>query len=145
MEVVTSVKDHLENKGYTVTTSPGPYGLGEELLAVKDKDKFFIEAIGETAHKKGPSIVYAIGKIIKRMNEQGFWVHYGIAIPKNYYAVLKDFEPSGFEVLKLHLFLVENFYELVHLDPKETVELIQQLKAGRIVHLTAWGVEYGLP
>ncbi len=69
---------------------------------------------------------------------------FGIAMPKSYFKLLKDFEVSGIQTLKLHVFLVESSYLLTHLDPKETIELIQQLKANRIVNPTPWGVDYGI-
>ena len=78
------------------------------------------------------------------MKEQGFWIHYGIAMPKSYFKMLKDFEVSGFQTLTLHVFLVESSYLLTHLDPKETMELIQQLKANHIVNPTPWGIDYGI-
>ncbi len=143
-EIVTSVKDHLENKGYIVSQFEKKYGIGIELLATKGKDTFSIEAIGEASNKNDKNIIFAIGNIVKKMKQQGFWIHYGIAIPKNYYNLLKDFEIEGIKMLTLHIFLVENFYSLIHLEPNQTIELIQLLKAGNIVRLTPWGIENGL-
>jgi hypothetical protein len=50
------------------------------------------------------------------------------------------YEVAGFETLKIHVFLVESFNLLTHLDPKETIELIQQLKAGNIVNPDLIGI-----
>jgi len=47
-------------------------------------------------------IVYALGKLVERMTEKGFWIHYSIVMPKSYYELLKDFEVGGFQTLKLH-------------------------------------------
>ena len=131
-DVVTSVKEHLQDQGYEVSTAHGKYGITIELTAKRDKDTFFIEAIGES-NRKG-DIVFALGKLLKRMKAQGFWIHYAVAMPHSYFKLLQDFEVSGFETLKIHVFLVETFYQLKHLDPKETIELIQQLKAGHIIN-----------
>jgi hypothetical protein len=133
MEVVNSVRKHLENQGYTVSHSLDKYGISVEMLAKRDKDTFLIEAIGEDSGG-GRGIVYALGKLVQRMTELGFWIHYSVAMPKSYYKLLKDFEVGGFQTLKLHLFLVNSLYMLIHLDPKEIVEMIQQLKAGQIVN-----------
>jgi len=132
--VVNSVRQHLENQGYTVSHSVGEYGVSVEILAKRDKDTFLIDAIGETSARPGPSIVFALGKLVKRMKEQGFWIHYGVAMPKNYYKLLKSFEADAFQMLKIHLFLVDSLYTLTHLDPTETTKMIQLLKAGQIVN-----------
>jgi hypothetical protein len=134
-DVVLSVTEALRNQGYEVSHSRGKYGVTIELLAKRDKDTFFIEAIGETPSRGGQNLVFAIGKLIMRMKEQGFWFHYGVAMPRNYFKLLKNFEVSGLESLKIHVFLVTSTYlSPNHLDPKETVELIQQLKAGNIIN-----------
>jgi hypothetical protein len=132
-DVVSSVREHLENKGYDVSHSRDEYGISEEILAKRDKDMFFIEAIGESS-QNGSDVIFAIGKLVKRMKEQRFWFHYAIAMPRSYFKMLKNFEVSGFEALKIHFFLVRSFYELTHLDYKETIELIQQLRAGNIIN-----------
>ena len=129
---MSSVREHLENKGYAVSHSHDEYGVSEEIQAIKDKDMFFIEAIGESS--RGNDVVYALGKLVKRMKQQGFWFHYAVAMPRGYFKLLKNFEVSGLETLKIHFFLVRSFYELSHLDYKETIELIQQLKAGNIIN-----------
>jgi hypothetical protein len=67
------------------------------------------------------------------MNAKGFWYHYGLARLRSYFKLLKDFEPVGFDTLKVHLFLVGDFLALKHLDGKETLGLIKHLKAGDIV------------
>ncbi len=69
-DVIASVREQLENKGYTVSYSVGKYGLSAEILAKRDKDTFLIEAIEETSSQSGQNIVFAIGKIVKRMKEQ---------------------------------------------------------------------------
>ena len=132
-DVALSVRQHLENKGYEVSHSEGKYGVTIEIFAKKDKDTFLIEAIGESPRKDG-DIVFALGKLLRKMKEQGFWIHYSIAIPRGYFKLLKDFEVGGFETLKIRVFLVESFYELTHLDPTQTNILIRHLKAGDIVN-----------
>lgn len=65
------------------------------------------------------------------MKKRGMWDFYGIAIPKSYLKLLKDFEVGGIQLLDFHLFVVENLWSLYHLDSKTTIELIQNLKAGK--------------
>jgi len=134
-EVAESVRKHLEAEGYEVSVAPGRHSICIDISARRDKDTFFIEALGEKAQPDNQNVIFALGKLIMRMKEQGFWIHYGIAIPRSYLKFLKEFEVSGFEVLKIHVFLVENFYTLTHLDPQETVKLILQLKSGEPVNL----------
>lgn len=121
----------MENKGYEVSSSDDPYGLSVEVSAKKDRDIFLIEAIGD-GPASGKNIIYALGKLMKRMSQVGFWLHYGVAMPKDYFKQLKDFEVGGIETLKLHFFFVDNFYQLTHLDPAQTIKLITELKKGDI-------------
>ncbi|MCW4029616.1 MAG: hypothetical protein NWE92_08220 [Candidatus Bathyarchaeota archaeon] len=141
VDVVRSVRDYFEFQGYTVSTQLGPSGKSEEITATKDKDSYIIEAVGDSATAQLASdgnVVYAVGKIVKRMKEKGFWIHYGIAMPKSDYKLLRDFEIEGFETLGLHLFLVENLFSLLHLHPQEAVQLLEQLKDIGIVNFNAW-------
>ncbi len=133
-EVTVSVRQHLENKGYSVSHSLGQFGISQEIFATRDKDTFLIEAIGETSESGEENIIFALGKIVKRMKTQDFWVNYGIAMPRRYFKLLKDFEIFGFKTLNLHVFLVESIPYLIHLTPKETTDLMQQLKEGKIVN-----------
>ncbi len=132
-EVVMSVSEHFENKAYSVSTTPGKYGVSMDISTKRDKDTFLIEAIGETARPTDQNIIFAIGKIVKRMKEQNAWANYGIAIPKSYVKFMKDFEIGGIQLLNLHLFSVDSFYSLTHLDPQEAIVFIQQLKSGHII------------
>lgn len=141
VDVVRSVRDYFEFQGYTVSTQIGPSGKSEEITATKDRDSYIIEAVGEpnTSPIAGDGdVVFAVGKIVKRMKEKGFWIHYGIAMPKSDYKLLKDFEIEGFETLGLHLFLVENVFSLIHLHPQEALQLLGQLKDIGIVNFNAW-------
>ncbi len=132
-DVVSSVKEHLLNKEYEISHSLDKNGISAEIVARRDKDTFIIEAIGETTNHE-VTLVYAFGKLIKRMNAHDFWVHYAVAMPRSYYKELKEFEIGGFEALKMHIFLVESFTNLTHLDPKETIRLIRALKTGSIIN-----------
>ncbi len=143
-EVVLSVKKHLEAQGYEVTTSPGRHKICVDMYAKRDKDTFLIEAIGESAQSDNESIIFALGKLVMRMKEQGFWIHYGIAIPRSYFKFLKDFETEGFQTLKIHVFIVANFYTLTHLSPQDVVELIQKLKADQPVNPELTGIDHSL-
>jgi hypothetical protein len=133
-DVVSSVKEHLLNKGYTVTHVADKHGIGAEIQATKGKDTFIIEAIGESSNSD-INLVYTFGKLLKRIKKQNFWLHYSVAMPRSYYKTLKEFEEGSFEALKIHIFLVESFINLTHLDPKETIKLIRGLKTGEIINL----------
>ncbi len=143
-EVADSVRKHFETEGYQVSLSPGRHRICVDMYAKKDKDTFFVEAIGESAQPDNENIIFALGKLVMRMKEQGFWVHYGLAIPRSYFKFLRDFEAGGFQTLKIHLFLVENFYTLTHLGPQDAVELIQKLKADQPVNPELIGIDHGL-
>ena len=78
-DVVMVVREHFENKGYSVSTVSGKY---MDIPAKKDKDTFFIEAIGQTSRLTDQNIIFALGKTVKRIMAQSAWIHYGIAIPK---------------------------------------------------------------
>ena len=132
-DVIQSVREHLERKGYKVAHSPSKYGASEEIVAQRDKDNFFIEAIGKSPPNIG-DIAYATGRLVERMKQQGVWFHYAVAMPRDYFGLLKDFEVSGVDTLKIHFFFSENIYTVTHLDPKEVIELIKQLKAGNPVN-----------
>ncbi len=143
-EVALSVRQHLEREGYKVSFTQERQRICVDIYAKKDKDTFFIEAIGESSQPDTHNIIFAIGKLIMRMKEQGFWIHYAIAIPRSYFKFLKDFEVGGFQALKIHVFIVQNFYSLTHLDPQDAVDLIQQLKSGQIVNPDLIGIDHGL-
>jgi hypothetical protein len=129
-----SVREHFENKGYGVSTVSGRYGISMDISAKRDKETMIIEAIGESTRPSDQSIIFALGKIVKRMKEQNAWADYGIAIPKSYVKFLKEFELGGIRLLNLHLFIVGSFYSLTHLDPQETTVFMQQLKSGHVIH-----------
>ncbi len=141
-DVISSIRQHLEIKGYSVTHQEDKYALSVEITAKKGRETFLIEGIWETDQPPEQSITYAIGKIVKRMRERGAWTDYGIAMPKSYFKALRDFEIAGFETLGVHLFLIESFYVLTHLHKKLTLELIQHLKEGNVSQLNIWGINY---
>ncbi len=142
-EVIQCVKEHLERKGYSVSASPDGYGIGVDIHANRNTETFLIEVVGETATRRhGQDIIIAIGEIVKRMKERGTKIHYGIAIPESYVKFLRNFEVSGIQVLELHLFIVENFGLLYHLDTQRTIELIQQLKEGKTVYPSLMDIDY---
>lgn len=141
-DLATSLRDHLENKGYKVSTSKDSYSQSLEVTAIKNREILIIEGVWETLLPAEEVITYAIGKLVKRMKKPDPWIDYGLAIPKGYFKVLKDYEVGGLENLKLHLFLVENIYTLTHLNPKVTLELVRHLKAGNLSTLHIWGINY---
>ena len=49
-DVISSVKDHLINKGYEVSDKPDKNGITAEILATKGKDMFVIEAIADSSN-----------------------------------------------------------------------------------------------
>ncbi len=140
-DITSSIKEHLQNKGYSVSVSENNT-LSAEIIAKKGKETFVIEGIWETKRPSTEAITYALGKIVKRMEKRGPWFDYGVAIPKIYFKELKNFESTGFETLNLHLFLVESFTVLTHLNPKGTLELIHHLKEGDVSSLHIWGINY---
>ena len=141
-DLATSLRDHLENKGYKVSASKDKYSQSLEVTAIKNREILIIEGIWETLLPAEQSINYAMGKLVKRMKEPDPWIDYGLAMPKNYFKVLREFEVGGLEILKLHLFLVENIYTLTHLNSKETLELVRHLKANNLSTLHIWGINY---
>lgn len=64
------------------------------MIAKKGKDTFIVEAINKSP-RKDADIVLALGKIVKRMGNIGFWYDYGLAMPREYFKFLKDFEVAG--------------------------------------------------
>jgi hypothetical protein len=132
----------LQRRGLKVSHSFDKDSI--EFYAEKKREKFIIEGIWETEPPDPKKITYAVGKTVKRMKERGFWIYYGIAIPKSYYRYLSEFEVTGFETLGLHLFLVESFYEVSHLDPKMATELMKDVKTGNITDEQVWSINYGL-
>ncbi len=133
-DVVACVKEHLERAGYNVTTI-NHYGIGVSITGIKDKEIFIVEAVGESEQDSNNTsekqILSAIGEVVRRMKRREMWTFYGIAIPKGYLKILKDFEVGGIKLLDFHFFIVETLWSLYHLDLKATVELIQNLKAGK--------------
>jgi hypothetical protein len=142
-DLISSLREHLQRQGFLVSHSIDKDSLSVEIAAEKGREKFLIEAIWETEQVNSKSITFAIGKVVKRMKERGFWINYGLAIPKSYFRLLGEFEAGGFEALNLHVFLVDTFYTLTHLDTKMAVELIEGVKSGDIADLDIWSVNYG--
>ncbi|MGD6806021.1 MAG: hypothetical protein ACQCN4_03585 [Candidatus Bathyarchaeia archaeon] len=132
----------MRNKGYKVSVMEDKNGQSVELTAHKDRETFFIEGIWETNRPIKQSIQYALSKAAKKMEIHGPWIDHGIAMPKGFFKELKEFETAYFESLKLHLFLVESFYALTHLDAKLTVQLIEHLKANNVSTMNLWGINY---
>ena len=135
LEVVDSIKNHFETAGYNVSTFPDKFEVGLNLKALKNKEKFLIFAVGENEDNldipRLKEILFAIGEVLRKMEKRDLWTFYGIAIPKNYLRLLKDFEVAGIELLNFHLLIIENIWSLYHLDTKATIELIQNLKTGK--------------
>ena len=143
-DVANCVKEHLERAGYSVTTV-NKYEIGVTINAIKDKESFIVEAVGENESSDPPrekEILYIIGEIVRRMKKRGMWNFYGIAIPKSYLKLLKDFEVDGVQLLDFHLFVIENSWSLYHLDSKATIELIQNLKAGKPENLIELDIDF---
>lgn len=142
--VIQCVKEHLEREGYSVSASLDGYGPGVDIDANRNTEKFLIEVVGETRtrNRSGQDINIVIGEIVKRMKERGPKIHYGIAIPKSHMRFLKNFEVGGIQILELHLFIVETFGLLYHLDTPKIIELVQQLKAGKTVYPSLMDINY---
>jgi hypothetical protein len=134
-EVVDCVKNHLEIAGYNITTLANKFGIGVDIQAIKNKENFIIIALGKNKESsitiQSKEILFAIGEIVRKMKKHDMWTFYGIAIPKSYFKLLKDFEIDGIHRLDFHLFIVENVWSLYHLDSRATIKLIQNLKAGK--------------
>jgi hypothetical protein len=142
-EVIQCIKARLEREGYDVSASPDGYGVGVDIHANRNTEKFLIEVVGETPTRKhGQDIIIAIGEIVKRMKERETKIHYGIAIPESYVKFLKNFEVGGIWVLELHLFIGVTYGWSYHLDTQKTIELVQQLKAGEEVYLSLMDIDY---
>ncbi len=135
VEVVDSVKNHLETAGYSVTTIQNKFGIGINVKAIKNKETFIIIAVGENKENLGimqsRDILFAIGEMVRSMKKRDIWTFYGIAVPRSYFKIFKDFEIDGIKRLDFHLFIVENVWSLNHLDSRATIELVENLKSGR--------------
>jgi hypothetical protein len=144
-DVVDCVKEHLERAGYTVTTLDNN-GIGVSINAVKDKENFLVEAVGKNGENSSilqeKKILCAIGELVRKMKERGIWTFYGIAIPKSFFKLFKDFEMGGIQLLDFHFFIVESLWSLYHLDSKATIELIQDLKAGKPERLIDLDIDF---
>ena len=145
-EVVDCVKNHLEIAGYNVTTLTNKFGIVMDIKAIKNKENFIIIAVGKNKESLGTmqskEILFAIGEIVRKMKKRDVWTFYGIAIPKSYFKLLKDFEIDGIQRLDFHFFIVENVWSLYHLDSRATIELIQNLKAGRPESLADLDIDF---
>jgi len=109
--------------------------IGVSINVIKEKENFMVEAIGEDGENSSfiqeKKILCAIGEIV-----------HGIAIPKSYFKLLKDFDIGGIQLLDFHFFIVENWWSLYHLDSKATIELIQDLKAGKPERLLDLDIDF---
>jgi hypothetical protein len=148
-QVIQCVRDYLVKKGYSVSGSPDGYGVGVDIVANKNGEKFLIEVVGETPtrNRSGQDLIIAIGEIVKRMKQKEPKVNYGIALPKSHMKFLKNFEVGGIQILGLHLFIVETFVAEpfglpYHLDTPKTIELVQRLKTGKAVYLSLTDIDY---
>jgi hypothetical protein len=148
-QVIQYVRAYLDKKGYSVSGSHDGYGVGVDIVANRNHEKFLIEAVGETPtrNRSGQDIIIAIGEIVKRMKGKEPKVNYGIALPKSHMKFLKNFEVGGIQILGLHLFIVETFIAepfglTYHLDTPKVIELVQQLKTGKTVYLSLMDIDY---
>ena len=110
-DVANCVKEHLERAGYSVTTVHN-YGIGVSINAIKDKENFIVEAVGEgesSVSSREKEILCAIGEVVRKMKKRGMGDFYGIAIPKSYLKLLKDFEVGGIQFLDFHRFCRREF------------------------------------
>ena len=120
--------------------------IGVSINVIKEKENFMVEAIGENGENSSfiqeKKILCAIGEIVRKMKNLGLSTFYGIAIPKSYFKLLKDFDIGGIQLLDFHFFIVENWWSLYHLDSKATIELIQDLKAGKPERLLDLDIDF---
>ncbi len=146
LEVVDSVKNHFETAKYSVATFSDKFEVGLNVKATKNKEKFLIFAVGEKEDISDiirlKELLFAIGEVLRKMEKRDLWTFYGIAIPKSYFRLLKDFEVAGIELLNFHLLIVENIWSLYHLDTKATIELIQDLKMDKPERLMNLDIDF---
>lgn len=132
--IVDCVKGHMERAGYQVSIIANKFGIGVNIEATKEREKFFITVIGEKKEAsetvQAKELLFAIGETVSKMKEPNAWTFYAIAIPKNYLNSLKEWEVGGIQLIDFHFFIVESIFSLYHLDSKSVIELIQSLKTG---------------
>ena len=143
-EIIQKVKEHLEKNGYEVYASSNGHGKGPDIFAMKGDETFLIEAVGETRSRRRSSqdILISIGEVVKRMEKEPTKIRYGIAMPESFTRFLKDFEFGGFQALKLHLFIINEWGSVYHLDSQKTIEFLGKLRAGEEVYLPLMDVDY---
>ena len=144
-DVIECLKQHLERAGYTITTIKR-HGTGANITAAKNNETFIVESIGEnknlSADTQEKELFSLIGRLVRMMKKDEAWVFYGIAFPKHYLRFLRDFEVGGLQLLDFHVFVVEDPISLYHLNSKNTISLIQNLKAGKPQNLMLLDIDF---
>ena len=72
-DVANCVKGHLERAGSSVKTVH-KYGIGVSINAIKDKENFMVEAVGEgesSGSSREKEILCAIGEVVRKMKKRG--------------------------------------------------------------------------
>jgi len=145
-KVIQCVKERLERMGYKVDALPDGYGAGVDIFARKNGEKFFVEAAGESQTRRGDQdILICIGEIVKRIEERGFEIHYGIAIPESLSQFIRNLGIGGLQALELYLFIVYEYGLVYCLNPQKTVEYVRRLRAGEPIYISLMDVDYKPP
>jgi hypothetical protein len=135
--VIQALEELLKEKGYRVVAKRGGQGIGVDIEATKEDEKFIIEAIGTTKNRRQPrqDICISIGEIVSRMKDDETKTNYGIAMPITYLRYLSGFGVEGLNKLGVHLFLLRGSFEgefklsaLCHFTPQEMIELMTEIK-----------------
>lgn len=107
-EVKAAVKDHLEERGYTVEVRWGR-AHGIDIEAHSADGRILIEAKGEVASQQQQTNYFlgALGELVQRMNDPA--ARYGLALPDNkvYCGLVQRLPQLARERLQLTVFFVE--------------------------------------
>ena len=130
-EVIDWVVEFFAKHNYAVTKEKDVHGYKVDMLAEKNKEKYFIECKGD-AYLRSHEIHVMVGQIVSEMHEVGPNIHYGLAMPFSLATYLKEFGVEGIKALRLHFFVIGQGDlwkgEVFCLDTKGTISFIQALR-----------------
>ncbi|HUS78802.1 MAG TPA: hypothetical protein VM050_09085, partial [Patescibacteria group bacterium] len=104
-EVIFRVKEFFEENGFKVTSEAPVSSFFVDLLAVKDRKKFFVECRGAN-YLRPHEIHVMIGQIVSEMIRIESGIHYCLAMPLSLATEFKTFGVEGIKALGLTLLIV---------------------------------------
>ena len=122
--IISVLEDYFRGKGYETGTMIDCMNL----VAVKDNEKWFIEAKGEWKLGMGYALYAAVGQIVRDMRSLGGGTRYAIAIAKEHFSYFRMWGVEGLKLLPIHLILIDESNNVEIKTPEEFVRLIEELK-----------------